>query len=68
MFHQLRHANIGSVYPNVVISMLTTKGGSCSLQALLDKNPAQSSSELARELNIDLTTVIKCLREIYLFK
>ncbi|KYN10230.1 hypothetical protein ALC57_17645, partial [Trachymyrmex cornetzi] len=31
------------------------------LRALLDENPVQSISELARELNVDRTTVIKCL-------
>ena len=28
------------------------------LQALLEENPAQSTSELARQLNVDCTTVI----------
>jgi len=34
------------------------------LQALLDKNSAQSTSELVIELNIDRATVIKRLHEI----
>ena len=35
-------------------------------QALLDKNPAQSTSKLARELNVNRTTLIKRLRDSYM--
>jgi len=56
-----RHVNIGSIDSNVMISMLKN----IDLQALLDENPAQSTSELARELNVDRTIVIKRLRDIY---
>jgi len=34
------------------------------LQALLDENPAQSTSELARALNVDRTTVTKHLHDM----
>ncbi|KYQ56257.1 hypothetical protein ALC60_04871 [Trachymyrmex zeteki] len=37
------------------------------LQALLNENPTQSTSELAGKLNVDRTTVIKRLRDM-LFK
>ncbi|KYN37465.1 hypothetical protein ALC56_08178, partial [Trachymyrmex septentrionalis] len=37
------------------------KQTSADLRALLDENSVQSISELAEELNIDRTTVIKCL-------
>ena len=34
------------------------------MQALLDENPAQSTSEFVRELNVNLTTVIKHLHDM----
>ena len=38
-----------------MISILTAKENA-NLQALLDENPAQSTSELARELNVKIVT------------
>jgi len=35
-----------------------------NLQVLLDENPAQFTSELARALNVDCTTVTKHLYDI----
>jgi len=58
LLHQLKRVNIGSGDSKVVISMLTTKlvrdiqkrWKMQILQALLDENPSQFTSELARVL------------------
>ena len=54
VLYQLKHVNIDYIDSKVVISMLMIKVEKCSLQALLDKNPTQSTSEFARELNVDV--------------
>lgn len=73
LLHQLKHVNIGLDDSKKVISMLTTKivrdnqeslKMQIFLQALLDENPARSTSELASVLNIDRTTVTKCLHNM----
>ena len=64
VLYQLKHVNIDYIDSKVVISMLMIKVEKCSLQALLDKNPTQSTSEFARKLNIDRTTVIKSLHDM----
>ena len=64
--------NIDSDDSKVMISILTTKIAqdnqkkleNADLQALLNENLAQSISELARQLNVDHTTVTKHLHDI----
>ncbi|KYN18025.1 hypothetical protein ALC57_09670 [Trachymyrmex cornetzi] len=51
-------------FRHTLLLFFNQKKTNADLQTLLDENPAQSTSELDRELNIDRTTVIKRLRNM----